>query len=97
MQMADLDFTSSAQNTSTFNPTPSNESIDPTLDPDIDMAIEPAPNHENTIVEPPPEPRVPTRKDVSLREFLSKMDDYAPIVRAPPTRPASLYHSLPKR
>lgn len=24
------------------------------------------------------------RKDVSLREFLSKMDDYAPIVRAPP-------------
>jgi transcription initiation factor TFIID subunit 10 len=26
------------------------------------------------------EARVPSRKDVSLREFLSKMDDYAPIV-----------------
>ena len=29
---------------------------------------------------PPPESRVPTRKDMSLREFLGKMDDYAPIV-----------------
>jgi transcription initiation factor TFIID subunit 10 len=28
-----------------------------------------------------PDPRLPTRKDVSLREFLNKMDDYAPIVR----------------
>ena len=28
-----------------------------------------------------PESRLPTRKDVSLREFLNKMDDYAPIVR----------------
>lgn len=27
------------------------------------------------------EPRLPTHKDTSLREFLSKMDDYAPIVR----------------
>ena len=30
---------------------------------------------------PPPEPKLPTRKDASLKEFLSKMDDYAPIVR----------------
>jgi transcription initiation factor TFIID subunit 10 len=30
------------------------------------------------------EPRLPTRKDVSLREFLNKMDDYAPIVCKPP-------------
>ncbi|PNY27713.1 Transcription initiation factor TFIID subunit 10, partial [Tolypocladium capitatum] len=34
---------------------------------------------------PPPsapglEPRLPTRKDVSLREFLHKIDDYAPII-----------------
>lgn len=28
------------------------------------------------------DPRLPTRKDTSLREFLSKIDDYAPIVRA---------------
>lgn len=26
------------------------------------------------------DPRLPTRKDTSLREFLSKIDDYAPIV-----------------
>ena len=28
-----------------------------------------------------PESRLPTRKDTSLKELLSKMDDYAPIVR----------------
>jgi transcription initiation factor TFIID subunit 10 len=31
-------------------------------------------------VAPAPEPKLPTRKDASLKEFLSKMDDYAPIV-----------------
>lgn len=30
---------------------------------------------------PASELRIPTKKDASLREFLSKMDDYAPIVR----------------
>lgn len=30
---------------------------------------------------PVPEPKLPTRKDASLKEFLNKMDDYAPIVR----------------
>jgi len=29
------------------------------------------------------DPRVPSKKDASLRDFLSKMDDYAPIVRPP--------------
>jgi transcription initiation factor TFIID subunit 10 len=29
---------------------------------------------------PAPEPKLPTRKDASLKEFLAKMDDYAPIV-----------------
>jgi transcription initiation factor TFIID subunit 10 len=29
-----------------------------------------------------PESRIPAKKDATLREFLSKMDDYAPIVRA---------------
>lgn len=28
----------------------------------------------------PFEPKLPTRKDASLKEFLAKMDDYAPIV-----------------
>lgn len=31
-------------------------------------------------VAPAPEPKLPSRKDASLKEFLSKMDDYAPIV-----------------
>ena len=31
-------------------------------------------------VAPGPEPRVPSKKESSLREFISKMDDYAPIV-----------------
>lgn len=35
----------------------------------------------NPAVAPAPEPRLPTRKDTSLKEFLNKMDDYAPIVR----------------
>lgn len=30
--------------------------------------------------QPPPQQLDPTQKDVHLREFLSKMDDYAPIV-----------------
>ena len=60
--------------------------VDPTLetDPDVDMAIDTDPNLEpsnpNT-TELPSEPRIPTRKDISLRDFLVKMDDYAPIVR----------------
>ncbi len=29
------------------------------------------------------EPKLPSRKDASLKEFMSKMDDYAPIVRLP--------------
>jgi len=31
---------------------------------------------------PAPEVKLPNRKDASLKEFLSKMDDYAPIVSA---------------
>jgi transcription initiation factor TFIID subunit 10 len=31
-------------------------------------------------VAPANEPKIPTKKDASLREFLNKMDDYAPIV-----------------
>jgi len=38
------------------------------------------------------ETRIPAKKDASLREFLSKMDDYAPIVRiVAPITPHSVY------
>ncbi|KAF6228849.1 hypothetical protein HO133_006960 [Letharia lupina] len=55
---------------------------DAELDPDIDMAIDPAPpDPENPALdEALPEPREATRKDISLRDFLGKMDDYAPII-----------------
>lgn len=32
-------------------------------------------------IAPPQDPKLPTRKDISLREFLNKIDDYAPIVQ----------------
>ncbi|KFY26916.1 hypothetical protein V493_03778 [Pseudogymnoascus sp. VKM F-4281 (FW-2241)] len=31
-------------------------------------------------IAPAPEPKLPSRKDASLKEFLAKMDDYAPII-----------------
>lgn len=33
------------------------------------------------------EARIPAKKDATLREFLGKMDDYAPIVRLSPAQP----------
>lgn len=39
------------------------------------------PAEEENPVAPGPEPKLPTHKDVSLRELLHKMDDYSPIVR----------------
>lgn len=39
------------------------------------------PAEEETGYAPLVDPRLPTRKDTSLKEFLSKIDDYAPIVR----------------
>lgn len=35
----------------------------------------------------PVEAKLPTRKDISLKEFLNKMDDYAPIVSFTPSPP----------
>lgn len=29
------------------------------------------------------DPKIPTRKDTSLKEFMAKMDDYAPVVSSP--------------
>jgi transcription initiation factor TFIID subunit 10 len=40
-----------------------------------------APQRNGTTEAVPLEARIPAKKDATLREFLSKMDDYAPIVR----------------
>ncbi|KAH8684621.1 transcription initiation factor TFIID 23-30kDa subunit-domain-containing protein [Tricladium varicosporioides] len=48
--------------------------------PDTDLVPVTNENEEQDPVAPAPEPKVPTRKDASLKEFLSKMDDYAPII-----------------
>lgn len=46
---------------------------------------------EQTGYAPLVDPRLPTRKDTSLKEFLAKIDDYAPIVSvALPLLPACL-------
>jgi hypothetical protein len=37
-------------------------------------------NEEEEVNPEPQEAKMPTRRDVSLKEFLNKMDDYAPIV-----------------
>jgi transcription initiation factor TFIID subunit 10 len=49
-------------------------------DPSTDLVPVDNKDEEADPVAPAPEPKVPTRKDASLKEFLSKMDDYAPIV-----------------
>lgn len=50
--------------------------------PDPATDLVPFTNKDEAVdpVAPAPEPKVPTRKDASLKEFLGKMDDYAPIV-----------------
>ncbi|KAA6406683.1 MAG: transcription initiation factor tfiid subunit 10 [Lasallia pustulata] len=61
---------------------------DPDIDIDMTAAPEQAPvganfdsnNNPLDALDPPPDPRIPTRKDMSLREFLGKMDEYAPII-----------------
>ncbi|KAG7006451.1 hypothetical protein G7Y79_00014g036260 [Physcia stellaris] len=59
------------------------QTLDGTLDVDIDMDLNPQPappSPEATVEAIPEPPPAPTKKDISLREFLSKMDDYAPII-----------------
>lgn len=54
----------------------------------------------NGVAENPIEARIPAKKDATLREFLSKMDDFAPIVCLAPPRhttnanPPSRYQTL---
>jgi transcription initiation factor TFIID subunit 10 len=46
-----------------------------------------APQRNGAAPENPIEARIPAKKDATLREFLSKMDEFAPIVcAAPPWR-----------
>lgn len=73
--------------TSTSHPNPHKmASQQPSQDPTapVDASQNPQqPTEEETGYAPLVDPRLPTRKDTSLREFLSKIDDYAPIVRFP--------------
>jgi len=53
--------------------------------PDPAADLVPVVNRDEEVdpVAPAPEAKNPTRKDASLKDFLSKMDDYAPIVSKP--------------
>lgn len=56
----------------------------------LDGSADPDPALSSSDPHPIPtasDPRVPTKKDASLRDFLNKMDDYAPIVRPPSPLP----------
>ena len=51
--------------------------------PDVNMDLVPAKEKEEEVDPVAPtaaDSKPPTRKDASLKEFMSKMDDYAPIV-----------------
>jgi transcription initiation factor TFIID subunit 10 len=54
-----------------INPNPPADSVD-AMNLDGTNEVDP--------VAPATEPKIPVKKDASLREFMSKMDDYAPIV-----------------
>jgi len=91
--MADGDVPQPSQQASPSRPD-QEEDIDASIEADIDMSGTSQPNPasldgsggvdssgaEVDPVAPAPDPRVPTRKDATLREFLSKMDDYSPII-----------------
>ena len=74
---------------------PPDDEIDTSLENDIDMTAEvgdkqlpmsfDGPSDDpldpaNAALDPSPEARIPLRKDISLKEFMGKMDEYAPIV-----------------
>ena len=99
--MADLPSTSQPPTTDSTQAGP-DQTLDGTLDIDIDMNLNPQPepgSREATTEAIPEPPPAPTKKDITLREFLSKMDDYAPIVRprlhSLPNPPKSQHISTP--
>ncbi|TKA61933.1 hypothetical protein B0A49_09886 [Cryomyces minteri] len=59
---------------------PSAEESTQTPPANLDGALDTALDHDMVDTAHAPEPRTPAKKDASLREFLGKMDDYAPIV-----------------
>lgn len=62
----------------TTNPPPENPEQVPATAPND---AEPEPEPADVAPALVPEPKLPTRKDTSLKELLAKMDEYAPIVR----------------
>ena len=79
-----------SQNTDPFNEDDADIDMVASLDPNTQLSTDPASDEvmkgETEVRQEAldlnlEEARIPLRKDVSLREFLSKMDDYAPIVR----------------
>jgi transcription initiation factor TFIID subunit 10 len=54
-----------------------------------EATTETADGNTNAAAPPLAEPKLPTRKDASLKEFLNKMDDYAPIVCSPSPNPSA--------
>jgi transcription initiation factor TFIID subunit 10 len=48
---------------------------------DVSMADQPTAAPQGSARAPLADARIPAKKDASLREFLSKMDEHAPIVR----------------
>jgi len=94
--MAEVDPSQPSQDLTAAEPQTQEKDIDASIEADINMSGTSHPNAMNLDVSgdldptsapeldpvaPAPDPRVPTKKDASLREFLNKMDDYAPIVR----------------
>lgn len=76
-----------AESKSPQNPDPTpqpDETFDGAVEADIDMDIRPEDQVDGAAEAPATAPATevpaPTKKDISLRDFLSKMDDYAPIV-----------------
>lgn len=60
---------------------PPNSSTTEPMNTQTDGANDPAPEQIAEPDIPVLETRIPAKKDASLKEFLNRMDDYAPIVR----------------
>lgn len=68
-----------------LNPPNPSLNVAMTTDSPIDPSLPAHPTAQNAhtpaaVPVPPLEPRIPQKKDASLRDFLGKMDDYAPLI-----------------